>query len=1015
MMMSFAVPVAVDGYGNPVGNDFNDFLVDYLGGVGSITFDNYFNLRAHNPGSRMEIDYTHDIIRTETDIERDEYGADIKRTEKESDGLENLLKETEIGPYDERYEKVMSYDEEGRMIALTDPDAETFLGEKVIHGTAVACYDKTWLVFYDDLGRKKKVIYPATRQGVVDVKEISYNDMENTVTTTYPEARRTCERFDWNGNIIEAVNYGDENTGYDESITYSFGYDELNRKVTFTDGGRLITTYRYDERDLLEEQHYGVESGSDFMTYNDLGQLVKKRDRKGQEITFFYDEIGRNTRIDHFRVDNSQPVFDHSVSITYDNRGNAVRIENPNLIEHYLYDCANRVITLERFLKDEETRNEIALRLHTSDWCNDPGNQVFSFHYTYNDVGMVTSMTYPDGQVHSFEYDPVLGWLKKIRDNDDDFVSRFEYNRSGVVTRMEYANNTFQTWEFDNRKRIKHIYIGDMYGNAKSDLAYTLNGAGDILSINDNEYAYDGFDRLTSAKTMIPGMMDRRKLVLAHFGAYENEEPAVADFEEHSFNEQADLDDDGRISGTDLIEASMTSEKETYDSESFVYDKSGNRVKLVQNGTTHLYTCGIRNRLEKIEVEEEESFKKRLFAEYTYDANGNTVNRKIYHKDGTIKEETVFSYDTMNRVLGTETFGTSGQNITTYYYDNAGNRFIKKGSSGTTIYLRHGQIAVAMDIELPAEGTDAYNEYAGKVNRYVLSGDLLAGRITDKTNHDGNSETKKHYYHLDHLNSTKCVTDENAAITVLYEYRAFGEQLKRLDEAGNETGDRAKYSFGGKELDDATNLYYFNARYYDATLGRFINVDPVQDGTNWYVYGQNNPLSITDPTGLRRRYNVRIHRIKKIKRPFRKMRIKRGIIKQLKKDMGKSYAKSFYKKYGKSLSYNRIKAKYNVNQKQYNQTMYYIDNLELDRDFSWGKTRGKNDRILREKGYNPRIRIDGYSQDTRFHHIEQGNKCVIELPKNIHEKIKKEKGKRLTYRPYFNAFRKEFNRQRLDL
>ena len=85
----------------------------------------------------------------------------------------------------------------------------------------------------------------------------------------------------------------------------------------------------------------------------------------------------------------------------------------------------------------------------------------------------------------------------------------------------------------------------------------------------------------------------------------------------------------------------------------------------------------------------------------------------------------------------------------------------------------------------------------------------------------------------------------------MYEYRAFGEQLKRWDAANNETADKAKYSYGGKELDAETNLYYFNARYYDATIGRFINVDPIQDGTNWYVYCSNNPLSFVDPTGLR--------------------------------------------------------------------------------------------------------------------------------------------------------------------
>ena len=94
------------------------------------------------------------------------------------------------------------------------------------------------------------------------------------------------------------------------------------------------------------------------------------------------------------------------------------------------------------------------------------------------------------------------------------------------------------------------------------------------------------------------------------------------------------------------------------------------------------------------------------------------------------------------------------------------------------------------------------------------------------------------------------MTNEAGVVEVSYVYRAFGEQLRRLDADGEATTDKAKYSYGGKELDEVTNLYYFNARYYDATIGRFINVDPVQDGTNWYVYCGNNPLAMVDPSGL---------------------------------------------------------------------------------------------------------------------------------------------------------------------
>jgi len=44
--------------------------------------------------------------------------------------------------------------------------------------------------------------------------------------------------------------------------------------------------------------------------------------------------------------------------------------------------------------------------------------------------------------------------------------------------------------------------------------------------------------------------------------------------------------------------------------------------------------------------------------------------------------------------------------------------------------------------------------------------------------------------------------------------------------------------------------YYFNARWYDPKLGRFMTEDPIKDGLNWYIYANNNPLRFVDPTGL---------------------------------------------------------------------------------------------------------------------------------------------------------------------
>ncbi|MBI4303338.1 MAG: hypothetical protein HY665_03235, partial [Chloroflexi bacterium] len=60
--------------------------------------------------------------------------------------------------------------------------------------------------------------------------------------------------------------------------------------------------------------------------------------------------------------------------------------------------------------------------------------------------------------------------------------------------------------------------------------------------------------------------------------------------------------------------------------------------------------------------------------------------------------------------------------------------------------------------------------------------------------------------------------------------------------------------FTGQRLDD-TGLYFYNARYYDAEIGRFVSPDTIipdwknPQAWNHYSYALNNPLKYTDSTG----------------------------------------------------------------------------------------------------------------------------------------------------------------------
>jgi len=78
----------------------------------------------------------------------------------------------------------------------------------------------------------------------------------------------------------------------------------------------------------------------------------------------------------------------------------------------------------------------------------------------------------------------------------------------------------------------------------------------------------------------------------------------------------------------------------------------------------------------------------------------------------------------------------------------------------------------------------------------------------------------------------------------------------RTSALGYNGNDGARQKFTKQERDGETGLDYMHARYYASTQGRFTGVDPlsgnVADPQSWnhYSYVGNNPLNLTDPTGM---------------------------------------------------------------------------------------------------------------------------------------------------------------------
>ncbi|MBI9049162.1 MAG: RHS repeat-associated core domain-containing protein [Anaerolineaceae bacterium] len=101
----------------------------------------------------------------------------------------------------------------------------------------------------------------------------------------------------------------------------------------------------------------------------------------------------------------------------------------------------------------------------------------------------------------------------------------------------------------------------------------------------------------------------------------------------------------------------------------------------------------------------------------------------------------------------------------------------------------------------------------------------------------------------DHLGSSSITTTADGTWNSEIRYSAFGETRYSLGITPTD------YRYTGQLEQKDVNLYYYNARYYDAALGRFVQADTIVPNVgnpksyDRYTYVSNNPVRFVDPSG----------------------------------------------------------------------------------------------------------------------------------------------------------------------